>query len=333
MTGAGISRRAYDCIDMLQGFHHLTAITSRASENVRFYTQTLGLRLVKKTVNQDDTSSYHLFYADARGTPGTDITFFDWPAYKARQGTRSVVRTGFRVGSATSLEYWEARLRERGVKVGSVHEQCGRAILDFEDTEGQRLGLAVDETPHSSQPWELSEIPPEHQLRGLGPIWISVPAVKPTHDFLTSALRMELAGHYRQPASDGSPTTASVHVYRMTPGGADTELHVMIEPSLLTARPGAGAVHHVAFRVPDEATLLQAHRLLTAGGTWVSGPIDRFYFKSLYFNEPGGVLCEIATDGPGFTADEPIESLGERLSLPPFLEPNRARIEAGLKPL
>jgi glyoxalase family protein len=244
----------------LTGIHHLTAITADAPANKRFYTDTLGLRLVKKTVNQDDTSAYHLFYADGEATPGTDLTFFDWPVAAERRGTHSISRTGLRVSGEETLNYWAARLKDLGVNAETIKTLDGRATLDFEDPEGQRFRLVDD-------------------------------------------------------------------------GGPAAELHVAIQPGLPSARQGAGAVHHVAFRTADiEASRDWAARL-SEFRVPNSGEVERYYFRSLYFREPGGNLFEIATDGPGFTADEPLESLGERLALPPFLEGQRTSIEVKLKPL
>src|SRR5689334_15685585 len=164
----------------LTGIHHLTAVTANARENLKFYTQTLGLRLVKKTVNQDDTSVYHLFYADGLGSPGTDLTFFEWPLPRERRGNRSIVRTGLRVADVESLNYWSQRLNELGVAHGDIVQRDGRATLDFEDSEGQRLCLVADDGTTPAHPWDKSPVPAKHQIRGLGPIAISVPELAPT---------------------------------------------------------------------------------------------------------------------------------------------------------
>ncbi len=310
----------------LTGIHHLTAVTANAAGNHDFYTRTLGMRLVKRTVNQDDTSAYHLFYADGQATPGTDLTFFDWPVGPERRGTHSVVRTSLRVGGPAALGYWQARLTELGVPHGPVQEVDGRRQLDFEDPEGQRLALIDDGGAGDAHPWAKSPVPPEHQIRGLGPVTISVPALAPSDRFLTEVLAMRPARTY--PAPDGG---AAVHVYDMGEGGPAAELHVRIDPQLPTAQPGAGSVHHVAFRIADAdyAAWVERYDRL---GIRSSGPVDRFYFRSLYARADG-ILYEIATDGPGFATDEPMETLGERLSLPPFLEAQRPAIERKLKPL
>lgn len=317
----------------LAGIHHLTAITANARGNRSFYTETLGLRLVKKTVNQDDVSAYHLFYADGEGTPGTDITFFDWPAAPERRGTHSIARTGFRVASADSLAYWADRLQKLGVAHGKVIERDGRPTMDLEDPEGQRLSLVADDGRLEPHPWGRSPVPAEHQIRGLGPISISVPDLGPTDAILQQFMNFRPVREYIAAASDASRAESTYQVYEMGQGGPAAELHVAVEKTLRPASSGAGGVHHVAFRVPTFAEYDQWYQRLQEFGIPSSGPVDRFYFKSLYFREPNGILFELATDGPGFHSDEPMESLGERLSLPPFLEPQRAAIEAGLKPL
>ncbi len=310
----------------LTGIHHLTAISADAPANNRFYTQVLGLRRVKKTVNQDDTSAYHLFFADGAGSPGSDLTFFDWPVGREQRGTHSISRTGLRVDEA-SLDYWAARLRDAGLAVGDIGTTESRPTLDFEDPEGQRFRLTAD-TPGAAHPWERSPVPAAHQIRGLGPITISVPELAPTEAVLTRVMNMRRVRDY--PSPDG---VGQVHVFEMGAGGPAAELHVAVQPGLPVARQGAGAVHHVAFRVPDRAALSAWTERVGGFRVPNSGEVERYYFRSLYFREPGGNLFELATDGPGFDVDEPFETMGESLSLPPFLEPRRASIEARLKPL
>jgi len=311
----------------LTGIHHLTAITANAPGNKRFYTDTLGLRLVKKTVNQDDTSAYHLFYADGLARPGTDLTFFDWPAAPERRGTHSISRTGLRV-AGDSLDFWAGRLADRGLSLGQIASLDGRASLDFEDPEGQRFRLTEDAPDAVTVPWEKSPVPAQHQIHGLGPITISVPELAPTELVLTQVMGLRKVRDYASPDGQGT-----VHVYEMGQGGPSAELHVAVQPDLPVARPGAGGVHHVAFRVPDKPAIHEWARRLSDMRVPNSGEVERYYFRSLYFREPGGNLFEIASDDPGFAVDEPLESLGETLSLPPFLEGQRAMIEARLKPL
>ena len=312
----------------LGGIHHLTAVSADAPGNVDFYTRVLGMRLVKKTVNQDDVTAYHLFYADGLASPGTDITFFDFPAAPEKRGTKSIARTALRVAGRATLAWWESRFADEGVAHGGTTIRDGRATLDFEDPEGQRLSLIDDGGEGEANPWVKSPVPAEHQIRGLGPITLSVPDLAPTDAVLTAVMNMRAVRTYPHPDN----REATVHVYEMGGGGAGAELHVAVEPGMARARPGAGGVHHVAFRTPDDDYDAWAERLKTMRMP-SSGKIDRFYFRSLYFREPNGILFEIASDGPGFDADEPMETLGERLALPPFLEPRRAEIEAGLKPL
>ncbi|MGC2580450.1 MAG: ring-cleaving dioxygenase [Terrimicrobiaceae bacterium] len=314
------------CQMQLNGIHHLTAITANARGNYSFYTDVLGMRLVKKTVNQDDVSAYHLFYADGKGSPGTDLTFFDWPAAREKRGTHSIVATGLRVGSETALQWWLERLDKRHVRHHGIVERDGRRTLHFEDPEGQRFVLVDDGATVDANPWGRSPVPAEQQIRGLGPISISVPKLDRTDRVLQKLLNMRPARKYE--ALGGS----TAHVYEMGPGGPAAELHVLVEPDLPPARQGAGGVHHVALRTTHSDYDAWIERLAQAGVA-SSGPVDRYYFRSLYFREPNGILFEIATDGPGFTADEPLATLGERLSLPPFLEHRRREIESALKPI
>lgn len=312
----------------LEGIHHLTAISADAPGNRRFYEGVLGMRLVKKTVNQDDVSAYHLFYADGMASPGSDITFFDWPAAPERRGTQSISRTALRLAGEKSLQWWKAHLAEHRVKQSEILELDGRLTLDFEDPEGQRLSLVDDAGAGESHPWARSTVPTEHQIRGLGPIRLSVPDLRPTDAVLTAVMNMRPVRTY---AHLDNPKDI-VHVYEMGEGGPAAELHVAVQPNLPAARQGRGGVHHVAFRTPDNEYGAWAERLNSLRIP-NSGKIDRFYFKSLYFREPNGILFEIASDGPGFAADEPLDALGEKLALPPFLEGRRAEIEAGLRPV
>jgi glyoxalase family protein len=314
----------------LTGIHHLTAVSADIRGNYRFYTGVMGMRLVKRSVNQDDTSAYHLFYSDAIGTPGTDLTFFDWPVPPERRGTRSITRTHLRVNGAEALRWWRERLRGEGVAAGEVAERDGHLVLDFADPEGQRLALIDDGgAGNVPVPWDRSPVPAPYQVRGLGPIVMSVPELHPTDVMLTRVLDMRRVRAYPHP-EDARHT---VHVYEMGEGGLHAELHLAVQPDLAPARPGAGGVHHVAFRTPTEAEYHRWTERLTTFGLPHSGEVDRYYFKSLYVREPNGVLFEIATDGPGFTVDEDAATLGERVALPPFLEPRRAEIVANLKPI
>jgi glyoxalase family protein len=312
----------------LQGIHHLTAVSAKIRDNHHFYTRTLGMRLVKRSVNQDDVSAYHLFYADAKGSPGTDLTFFDWPVNPERRGTRSISRTHLRVAGLDTLEWWAQHLTEHNVSASEVTERDGRPVLDFEDAEGQRLTLVSDGGAGDAHPWDRSPVPVAHQIRGLGPIVLSITNLAKTDAILQKTLNMRPLREYPHPENEKH----TVHVYEMGPGGAAAELHLAVQPDLRPASPGAGGVHHVALRSPDgdyDAWLDQ----LNTNGIPNSGKVDRFYFRSLYFREPNGILFEIASDGPGFAVDENEDTMGEHVALPPFLEPHRAEIVANLKPI
>jgi glyoxalase family protein len=315
----------------LGGLHHLTAVTTEASENVAFYTQVLGLRLVKKTVNQDDVSAYHLFYGDEVGRPGTEVTFFDWPHLRIapnHAGAGEISATELRIAGRDALEYWAERLAEFGVAHGGIEERDGRPFIAFTDHEGQRLRLVDDAGSgvEGGVPWEGSPVPQEAGVRGLGAVELTVRELDPTAWVLTEVLGFRREGEY---SHDGG----RVVVFEVGPGGPGSEVLVVEEPGVPPARLGRGGVHHVAFRTPDDEEHAAWRERIQATGLGVTPQIDRYYFRSIYFREPGGVLFEIATDGPGFTADEDAAHLGERLSLPPFLEPHREEIEAGLEPI
>lgn len=317
----------------LGGLHHVTAVTSTASRNVAFYTEVLGLHLVKKTVNQDDVSAYHLFYGDSIGHPGTEMTFFDWAfAGPHRPGAGTIAGTAFRVPGREALEWWLRRFDEYGVSHGEIAERAGRATLTFSDPEGQQLEV-IDDTVAGGQgvaagePWEGSPVPAAYGIRGLEGVTLAVKTIAPTASVLTDVLGFRRASEYDQAGHRAV-------VFEVGPGGPGAEVRLVERPDLPYHRMvGAGGVHHVAFRTPNMEEHAAWQERLTGVGLGVTPIIDRFYFRSIYFREPGGVLFEIATDGPGFATDEDAAHLGERLSLPPFLEPRRAAIEANLQPI
>lgn len=315
----------------LHGLHHVTAVTGDAPGNVAFYTRVLGLRLVKKTVNQDDTSAYHLFYADKLGNPGTDMTFFDWPQSPQNgRGTDSIVNTLFRVNGRTALEYWAQRFDELKIAHEPIQSFAGRDILRFEDPEKQRLTLVDDGgADFHGEVWDGANIPAEFAIRGFYGIMLSVPTLSSVGVILTQILGFTETS--RQPNPDNPDE--EVVIFAMDGGGPGKEVQVIVQPKAYRAELGIGGVHHVAFRVSDGQEMMDWMKRLNRFGLRNSGEVERFYFKSLYFRISNGILFELATDGPGFTADESLETLGENLSLPPFLEPYREQIEANLRPL
>ncbi|MFD1038303.1 ring-cleaving dioxygenase [Virgibacillus byunsanensis] len=317
----------------IKGIHHVSAITADAKGNYHFYTEVLGMRLVKKTVNQDDTSVYHLFYADEVGNPGTDLTFFEIPhAGSTYQGISSISGTSLRVPNDAALTYWQDRLHEYNVDHDGITKDGNRSVIHFRDPEGQRLTLVSDETNigvKGGKPWDHSSVPMENGIIGLGPTKLTVKDPTPTITILTKLLTFKQVGSY--PSSITSQE--DIMVFATAEGGTGAEVHLEVRNDLQPERPGRGSVHHVAFRVDNEEELSKWKDRLQELRLPNSGLVDRFYFKSLYFREPNGILFELATDGPGFATDEDIEHLGESLALPPFFEDQRDKIEAKLKPL
>lgn len=313
----------------LHGLHHVTAVSAKIGENAAFYTRLLGLRLVKKSVNQDDVSAYHLFYADKLGTPGTDMTFFDWPLIgHDRRGTDSIVLTAFRVNGRAALEYWVERFTQYNVTHSAIETFAGRDVLRFEDGEGQRLMLVDDQgAPYDGEIWDGTDVPVEHAIRGFYAVMLSIPNLEYIDPILTHVLNFKSTRRVAYP--DGGEVT----IYEMDGGGPGREVWANVEPSKPLAQLGAGGVHHVAFRVSDQDEQRNWRERIRQVGLPISGFIDRFYFHSIYFRISNGILFEIATDGPGFAADEDLATLGEKLALPPFLEEQREMIEANLKPI
>ncbi|WP_449621526.1 ring-cleaving dioxygenase [Robertmurraya sp. Marseille-Q9965] len=314
----------------LKGQHHVSAITKDAKKNYEFYTKVLGLRLVKKTVNQDDTSVYHLFYADERGNPGTDLTFFEIPnAGRTYYGTNSISTTSLRVRDDKAIQYWKERLAEFNVDHDEISYESGRATLAFRDFEGQRLMLVSDEQNEGvagGRPWDRSPVPVEYGIVGLGPVYLTVSKLGNSVQILTKVLGFREKRKYVH-------NDHEVVVFETGEGGTGAEVHIQERSELPAERPGRGSVHHVAFRVENEEELRKWVDYLKQLRIPNSGLVERYYFKSLYFREPNGILYELATDGPGFEGDEDFEHLGERLALPPYFEEQRESIEAKLKPL
>ncbi|MBM7598827.1 glyoxalase family protein [Virgibacillus halotolerans] len=318
---------------IIKGIHHVSAHTAHASENYDFYTRILGMRLVKKSVNQDSPSMYHLFYADEIGNPGTDLTFFEIPMLaKTHRGTNSISNTSLRVANDASLKYWEKRFREYGVKQEEITERAGHQVLAFEDSEGQRLTLVSDEKNSGVQPgtpWDKSPVPKEHGITGLGPVRLTVRTAAATAGILKEILGFKQTRSYASDEAD----QPDILVFETGKGGNGSEIHLEERRDLPVERPGRGSVHHVAFRVDNEEEMHRWVKEINAARLPNSGFVDRYYFRSLYFREPNGILFELATDGPGFATDEDVDHLGESLALPPFLESQRDEIEQGLKPI
>lgn len=317
----------------LKGIHHVSALTASAPKNFDFYTKTLGMRLVKKTVNQDDTSVYHLFYGDEKGSPGTELTFFEIPRLgRHYEGINSISALSLRVASDEALVYWKKRFEEAGVTHEEIKKRANRSTLAFRDFEGQRLILVSDETNKGVAggiPWEKSPVPREYGILALGPVQLTVRHAERTIAVLTELMGFRQMGQY--PSS--IPNQPDILVFETGKGGTGAEVHIEERSDLPPERLGRGGVHHVAFRVDNDDELHAWIEKIKQARFGNSGFVDRFYFHSLYFREPNGILFELATDGPGFDTDEELEHLGESLALPPFFEPQRTEIEALLKPL
>jgi glyoxalase family protein len=306
----------------VNGLHHITAICGRAQENLDFYAGVLGMRLVKKSVNQDDPGTYHLFYADAEGHPGADLTFFPWAQVAPpRLGHGLAAEVGLEL-PAGSLDYWTARLARYGTSLGAVESRFGDKVLSLVDPHGLRLALVEPAAARARAftPWDGGPVPGERQIRGLFGAQIWERDAEPTVAFLTTVLGFQRLGEDHGVVRYGFPATAGI-------------VDVREAPTSRRGMWGVGAVHHLAWRVDDEAHQLEVKRSIEAAGRHATPVIDRFWFKSVYFKEPGGVLLEIATDGPGFAVDEDPAHLGETLVLPPWLEPSRQRIEEALPAL
>jgi glyoxalase family protein len=306
----------------VNGLHHITAISGPAQENVDFYAGILGMHLVKRSVNQDDPGTYHLFYADAEGSPGTDLTFFPWAiAAPPRIGHGLAVETSLEI-PAGSLDYWGARLARYSVRIGAVEMRFGERTLPVIDTHDFRLALVESASAPSrrSTPWDRSSVPAERQIRGLYGARLWERNTEITSRFLTGVLGFEDLGREAEWTRYG---------FRNAAGFVD----VRDTPNERRGGWGTGTVHHLAWRVDDDLHQMAVRSQVEAAGGHPTPVIDRFWFKSVYFREPGGVLFEIATDGPGFATDEDPAHLGETLVLPPWLEAQRGRIESMLPPV
>lgn len=313
-------------MNQLKGLHHVTAITSSAEKIYEFFTYVLGLRLVKKTVNQDDIQTYHLFFTDDVGSPGTDMTFFDFPGIpKGVHGTNEISKTSFRVPNDRALEYWVKRFDKYDVKHTGIKKQFGTKTLSFVDFDEQQYQLISDENNKgvvAGTPWQKGPVPLEFAITGLGPIFVRTSYFDYFKEILVKVFNMT------EVAQEGSFT-----LFEMGEGGNGAQVIVEYNTVLPQARQGYGTVHHTAFRVDERADLDAWQQHLQSFQLPNSGFVDRYFFGSLYTNVAPSILFELATDGPGFTGDEPYETLGEKLSLPPFFEAKREQIEKLVRPI
>ena len=314
-------------MEPIKGLHHVTAVSREAQVNVDFYRNVLGQRLVKRTVNFDAPDSYHFYFGDRIGTPGTVLTFFVWQNVKRGirgNGETAAVAYNIPVGS---ISFWQDYLKARGVLVHPLEQRFGMEALPLDDPDGMRLEMIASDVSPDVLYWEEGPIPQAHALRGFHSVTLWLDEVEPTADLLVNQMGYELAGQ------EGNR-------YRFVGGIAALAstldiLHRPIQPEAppSEAEFGAGSIHHIAFRVPTDEMQLENQSALRAAGYGVTPVRDRSYFHSIYYREPGGVLFEIATEGPGFAIDEPVSQLGESLKLPEWLEPNRSAIEQELPPI
>jgi glyoxalase family protein len=306
----------------MAGIHHVTAISGNPLINLKFYRQLLGLRLVKKTVNFDDPGTYHLYYGDECGTPGSILTFFPWEhAAPGRGGVGQTQQTAVRV-PARSIGYWIHRFIETGVAHEALEKRFGETVLSFTDPDGMSLALVGVPGAENERAWSNGNVPAEHAIRGFHGVTLLLEDAAKTGAILTNVFGFEAAGH-----------EGSISRYR-APNVAGGVVDIYEAKGFLPGRLGRGSVHHIAFRAADDAIEAEmARKLVKEHGMHPTEQKDRNYFRSIYFREPGGILFEIATDIPGFAVDEPLATLGEALKLPSFLEPHRKEIERVLAPL
>ena len=300
----------------IKGLHHITAVAGDPQGNINFYRQVLGQRLVKTTVNFDDPGTYHFYYGDRIGTPGTLLTFFPWRHVKpGRAGSGEATAVAYSIPQG-SLNFWQAHLERMHANPGEVEERFGAAVLPFEDPDGMRLELIVSDQPAAVQYWQAGPIPEPYALRGFHSTTLWLTEIEPTAELLSKQLGYQLVGQeglrYR---------------FKCTSAEAGLFIDLLHQPGYPLGRFGAGSIHHIAFRVGDEHEQLEYLNHLRQAGQRVTPVQDRQYFRSIYFRSPGGVLFEIATDSPGMTIDEPVGELGDNLKLPPWLEANRNHIE------
>ncbi|PSL34796.1 ring-cleaving dioxygenase [Chitinophaga ginsengisoli] len=307
--------------DRILGLHHITAIADNAKRNLQFYTETLGLRFVKKTVNFDDPGTYHFYFGDEHGTPGSILTFFPWEGIgRGQTGTGMATEIGYSV-PAGSLDFWVERFKTHNVTHGPIAERFGEQYLPFEDPDGLKLNLIVSKTADNRQAWETAEVKAAHATKGFHSIVLTLRSIGPTASILTEVLGykfLEQDGNRHRFVTDAIPEANIVD---------------LVESKEPAGRGGGGTNHHVAFRVENDEILMKFRDKVVKKGLNITQKINRDYFFSLYFREPGGVLFELATNNPGFTVDEPLDQLGQHLKLPVQYESMRADIEKVLPAL
>ncbi len=306
----------------IQGIHHITAMAGDPQANIDFYHTLLGQRLIKKTVNFDDPGTYHFYFGDETGTPGTILTFFPWPgAVRGQRGNGEVAATAYTIRPG-SLDYWQERLAAHGVTPGQLQKRFGADVLPFQDSDGMIVELIVDEGPAAIDIWEDGPIPSEHALRGFHSVTLWVAETAGTADLLTKSLGYTFAGQ-----------EGNRHRFHAAGNNTGHTIDLLERAGQPFGRLSAGSVHHIAFRTVDDEEQLEYLAALRQDGYNVTSVQDRQYFHSIYFRAPSGVLFEVATDAPGFLYDEPRSALGTDLKLPPWLEPQRARISERLPPI
>lgn len=307
---------------MINGIHHITALASDPQRNADFYTELLGLRLVKRTVNFDAPDIYHLYYGNAIGQPGTILTFFPFPnAVRGKRGTGEISAVSFTVPK-NSLDFWLHRLSSHDIHLDGPTTRFGNELISFLDPDGMMVELVLTETSSKYHHWRANPVPEEFAIRGFQGATMQLHTSESTETFLQQVMGFHLESH------DGSRKR-----YGIGTGNSQVALDVLVHPDLPRARQSAGSVHHIAWRVDDDTSQLQWQEKIAGAGLTVTEILDRKYFRSIYFREPGGVLFEIATAAPGFMVDEPFEELGLHLKLPEWLEPERSKLERILPPL
>ncbi len=314
-------------MDPIRGLHHVTAVTREAQINIDFYRNVLGQRFVKKTVNFDVPDSYHFYFADELGTPGTVLTFFVWPKVKrGMRGNGETAALAYNI-PAGSTGFWQKHLEGKGLQLRPLEKHFGMEVLPFDDPDGMRIELILSDSAADVRYWEQGPIPEAHALRGFHSVTLWLSEIEPTADLLVNQMGYTFAGQeenrHRFIGRSGSLASILDILHRpLRPDGIPAE-----------AEFGAGSIHHIAFRVPTDELQLEYQSALRAAGYEVTPVRDRNYFHSIYYREPGGILFEIATEGPGFAIDEPVDTLGESLKLPEWFEPNRRSIEQDLPPI